>query len=272
MENSMTKRNSMQALAVLAIPVALLMLSIPAQADPFQGGGNGGQNFGPPPQATGRMQQGGPDGQGGMRQGHHSQLMQQLGLSQEQSQKIKAMMQQGRSQGQALHQQLKTKRQALMQYLQSPDATESKARALNGEINDIQRQLSELRLKTWFGMRAQLTPEQLQKLGQMKAQFGGGPEGNRRFGGQNGRMMQQRGQYGPGGGNGNSFGHGPDAGFAPQGPGFGNSPEFGQPMGGPRIGAARPLGPDAEMQNGPMPEDGPLPMDSNDEGPPGPDM
>jgi Spy/CpxP family protein refolding chaperone len=79
-----------------------------------------------------------------------------------------------------------------MQYLQSPNANESQARALNAEINDLQRQLSELRLKTWFGMRAQMTPEQIQKLNQMKGQFRGGQgNGDRHFGGPSGMMPLQ---------------------------------------------------------------------------------
>lgn len=285
----MTNRNPMQALAFLAIPAALLLLSVPAQADPFQGGDNG-RSFGPSTQqGNGHFRSGNMDQAGGQMQGQdrQGQMMQQLGLSQQQSQKIKALMQQGRTQSQALHQQLKTKRQALMQYLQSPDANESKARSLNAEINDIQRQLSELRLKTWFGMRAQMTPEQIQKMNQMKGKFGGGmgePGSGRRFGGQNGQpggygsqggfggrgmKMRQQGRYmGPdNNGDGPS---GPDAGFAPPAPNFNNQPGYGpqtssMPMNGLRIGAATPLGPDAEMQNGPIPENGP-PPDRNDEG------
>lgn len=216
----MTKRNPMQALAVLAIPAALLLLSVPAQADPFQGG-DAGQSFGSSPQSGRHFQQEGPNQQGGQMQGQdrHEQMMQQLGLSPEQRQKIKAIMQQGRTESQALHQQLKAKRQALMQYLQSSDANETRARSLNAEINDIQRQLSELRLKTWFAMRSLMTPEQIQKLGQMKSQFRGG-SGGRRFGGPDnqrqggpsgmmprqdrmiGSFHPQQGQYGPGPGNG----------------------------------------------------------------------
>jgi Spy/CpxP family protein refolding chaperone len=259
MENSMTKRNSMQhALVSLAIPAALLMLSVPAQADPFQSGGNGGQPVGAPPQATGHIQAEGPDQPGGG--SHRPPLMQQLGLSQEQSQKLKALMQQGRTQSQALHQQLRTKRQALMQYLQSPDATESNARALNGEINDIQRQLSELRLKTWFGMRAQMTPEQLQKLDRMKGQLGGGRGGpgggERRFGGPNGS--------GGGHGHGDCGPIGPSAGFMPP---RDNPAAYGQPADSPRIGSARPIGPDVDSWNGAFPDDGPPPPDGQEEGP-----
>lgn len=117
-----------------------------------------------------------PHGSGGQTPGkeaahadRHQQMMKELGLSPEQGQKVKSVMEQGRAQSKALREQLKAKRQAMMQYLQNPKATESGARSLNGDINDLQRQLSEIRLKTWFNLRAHLNPEQLQKLQAIKA-------------------------------------------------------------------------------------------------------
>ncbi len=100
----------------------------------------------------------------------HSQMEQALGLSPEQAQKVKAIMAHGKSQSEVLRRQLKTKREAMMRYVQSPSANEAGARSLNAEINELQRQLGEIRLKTWFSMRAELTPEQLEKLKALKAQ------------------------------------------------------------------------------------------------------
>lgn len=116
----------------------------------------------------------------------HQRYVEALGLSPEQSRKVQAIMSQGRAQGKALRAQLATKQQQMMRNLQSADANEAQARALNSEINDLQRQISEVRLKTWFAMRAELTPEQLVKLKEYKekrraeranraGQRGGGP-------------------------------------------------------------------------------------------------
>lgn len=94
----------------------------------------------------------------------HACFLSQLNLSKEQSKKVDSMMQEAHKQSQALKEQLHTKRHALMQYLQSPEANQDKALGMNNEINTLQRQLGELRLKTFFAIRGQLTPEQLQKL------------------------------------------------------------------------------------------------------------
>jgi len=94
----------------------------------------------------------------------HQCFLSQLDLSKEQSQKIKTIMAGGHKQSQALKSQLHAKKRGLMQYLQSPDANLNQALSQNNDINGMQRQLGELRLKTFFAMRAQLSPEQLQKL------------------------------------------------------------------------------------------------------------
>jgi periplasmic protein CpxP/Spy len=239
----MNQRNPLKAFAFLAVPAALLIISGPVLAQPFQGEGDGPQQRGA--HAMGKGHPGGP----GQRQGGgRSEMMEQLGLSAEQKQKVKALMEQGKSQSQALNQQLKTKRQAMMQYLQSPNASEATARSMNAEISDIQKNLSELRLKTWFGMRSILTPEQLQKLNQMKGKRPGSHmgQGNEGGGGQGpGRMHQQGqmgprrggmapGQFGPDGDDGSHHGPRPDSGYMPssgtrigylpQEPGF--QPEF----------------------------------------------
>lgn len=150
----MCNRMPLQKLAVLALPLALLLnlLPVSASADPSSQGG--------------RVQ-----GQAASHSAdeRHQQMVKELGLSPEQGQKVKSTMEQGRAQSQPLREQLKTKRKAMMQYLQTPNATEAGARALNSDINDLQRRLSEIRLKTWFSIRSQLNPEQLQKLQALKA-------------------------------------------------------------------------------------------------------
>lgn len=243
----MNQQSPLKALAFLAVPTALLLMSAPVWAEPFQGEGERPPQHGAHSMGKGHPQQVGGPRQQGQRPARRSQMMEQLGLSAEQKQKVKALMEQGKGQSKSLNEQLKTKRQAMMQYLQSPNASEAKAKSMNNEINDIQRQLSELRLKTWFDMRSILTPEQLQKLNQMKGKLPGGMGGGSGSFGEGGHrppggMMQQHGQmgprrgsmqhgqFGPGGGE-EGFGPGPDSGFVPQSPGFG-------PASGTRIGYA----------------------------------
>lgn len=153
----MYNRMPLQKLAVLGLPLALLLnlLTVSTWADPSSHGGRGqGQpNHSP---------SGSPDER-------HQHMIKELGLNPEQGQKVKSIMEQGRAQSQALREQLKAKRKSMMQYLQTPNATEAGARTLNSDINDLQRRLSEIRLKTWFSMRSQLNAEQLQKLQALKA-------------------------------------------------------------------------------------------------------
>lgn len=159
-------RNLLKAAIALMIPCAILLHPVAGLAE----------------QSMGRFGEGsgmrGPGGEGGPQM-----MLRQLGLSAEQNQKVRAIMEEGRSQSQALHQQLKSKRQAFMQYMHSSSASESRALSLMEEMNALQRQLSELRVRTWFKVRTNLTPEQLQRLSQMK------PPANR----MGGQMNDQRG-------------------------------------------------------------------------------
>lgn len=138
--------------------------------------------------------------------------MQQAGISQDQISAIKALMQQNRTQAQALHQQLRQKKQAMMEYVKSPDAKEGQALHMLNDVNALERKVSELRMKTFFAMRSKLTPEQWQKMQTLREQ-----------------QMQQRrqmhgGQNGFGGGpNGQGSGSG-GSGFAPGGQNFSGGP------------------------------------------------
>jgi Spy/CpxP family protein refolding chaperone len=91
-------------------------------------------------------------------------LLSKLNLSKEQSAKVKALVEQGKTESQALYQQVKEKREALMTYLKADDAIEAKALELNSEIQELKGHLGEMRLKTWFAIREQLTPEQRHSL------------------------------------------------------------------------------------------------------------
>jgi Spy/CpxP family protein refolding chaperone len=101
-------------------------------------------------------------------------MLQKLGLSPEQSRRVETLLQRGRAESQDLRRQLRERRQALMRYLSRPEATEAGARAQSSEIQALQNRLSEMRLKTWFAIRSQLTPEQIRKLGQPDKRNGSG--------------------------------------------------------------------------------------------------
>lgn len=144
-------RSLWKALAFLAIPGMLLMAWPACHADPAS------QNSARNSEAV-RAEWA----------ERHEQMARQLGLTPEQQKKFQTLRQQGRSQSQAQRQQLRSKRQALMQYLRTPQAMEARALQMQAEVNDLQKQMSEQRIKAWFQMRETLTPEQLQKLGQLK--------------------------------------------------------------------------------------------------------
>jgi hypothetical protein len=63
-----------------------------------------------------------------------------------------------------LHAKLKAQRQAYMEYLSSPNATEQQAANMSSEMNQTYAKLGDIRLKSWFETRQHLTPEQMQKL------------------------------------------------------------------------------------------------------------
>ena len=143
------------------------------------GGNMGGQQMGGPKQ--------GPRGGGG-------QMFERLNLTAEQKQKLQSVRQQKQGQGQQLHQQIEQKRKALMQYMTQPNASESKALSMSKEIANLQEQAAEMRIQTWFQMKAIFTPEQLQQLQQMRQQVGqrraqGGGGGGFK-GGMRGRMHE----------------------------------------------------------------------------------
>jgi Spy/CpxP family protein refolding chaperone len=105
---------------------------------------------------------------------HQRGMLQKLGLSPEQSRRVDALLQRGRAESEDLRRQLRERRQALMRYLKRPEATEAGARAQSTEIQTLQNRLNEMRLKTWFAIRSQLTPEQIRKLGQSDKRSGSG--------------------------------------------------------------------------------------------------
>jgi Spy/CpxP family protein refolding chaperone len=113
---------------------------------------------------------------------HHQKMMDELGLTPDQASKIKTIREQNHSQAKSLHDQLQGKRQSLMEYMSSDSADPAKAKAMQQDIDQLQGQLSTLRMNTWFEMKKNLTPEQLSKMQALREQHHqnrgqGGPSG-----------------------------------------------------------------------------------------------
>jgi periplasmic protein CpxP/Spy len=161
-----------------------------------QGGGPGMHRQG---QGQGqRMGQG--RGGGGM-----AQMMQKLGITDEQRQKMQAARQSGKAKMQGLRQETKAKRDELKTLMSSGSASDGQVYGLIDQIVQLQRQKMAGRYESIKELRTILTPEQFKAFESMRQQRKGkrGQRGNRRGG-------QGRGQHGGGNWQGNQGG--------PQGP------------------------------------------------------
>jgi len=95
---------------------------------------------------------------------HQEEMLNSLGLTDDQKTKIKAIKEQGRANNKALHEQVRNRRKALMDYVKSPNATESQAKVMNAEIGGLMAKLNEQRLNALFQMKTVLTAEQFDKM------------------------------------------------------------------------------------------------------------
>jgi Spy/CpxP family protein refolding chaperone len=135
----------------------------------FNGGGfrgkGGGQRFGGA-RPNRRDAEGGSfqKGQAGQERGGAMSFLKDLNLSEEQREKLKTMMQEGREKNHALREKSKGRYRAMMDYMADPAATEAKALEMQRDIQADQAKMSELRIQSWFKMRSVLTPEQLQQV------------------------------------------------------------------------------------------------------------
>lgn len=197
-----------------------------SDSPPGQGGGPGfaGPGAGPGP---GPGPGSGPrpdDGPGGR---HHRNMsfgmggmgkpldFSQLGLTDDQKAKIKAMRSKTQGKAKDLQQSIRDKRLEMRDLLFDPDATEQQIRAKKNELRQMQDQAETLMIDDFLGIRSVLTAEQKQKLPSIKPDFG--PPGGK-FG---------RGPFPPGGPQG-----GPPGGPGGMGPGnMGPPPDGGPPPG-----------------------------------------
>lgn len=98
------------------------------------------------------------------RDARRKEMQSKLGISDEQSAKLKAIREHNHGKAEQLHQQMRLKRQALMEYVSTPNSDPEKARAMQQEIDQLQKQISNLRMDAWFEMRKVLNPEQLRQM------------------------------------------------------------------------------------------------------------
>lgn len=100
-----------------------------------------------------------------------AKLGQTLQLSQEQKASLEKIQMEGKSKAVSLKSQLSKRRQEMLDYLSSTDAREEKANQMQHELAQLQEELSQLRITTWFQMRKILTPQQLETLSNFRARM-----------------------------------------------------------------------------------------------------
>lgn len=183
------------------------------------GWGEHGNGFGLPPGFDSRISQGEPEGLPGMGPGQRPQggqfgqgknpqgpgkFLEQLGLAEEQKEKLKAILQSNRQGKQGNRQAMQAKRQQLMQMLKTGSGSREQALALHQELSRQQSEMMAQRIRMAYDIRAILTPEQFSKFqALMQQQKGpGGPGGQKgfpggKFPGRKGGNMGMGGQ-GPG--------------------------------------------------------------------------
>ncbi|NUM88947.1 MAG: Spy/CpxP family protein refolding chaperone [Bdellovibrionales bacterium] len=102
-----------------------------------------------------------------------ARMAEELGLSQEQKDKMKEMREKSREQHQARRDSMQTAREELEKALQS-DATEKQLRAKFESLEKLQREFARERFEHVLAVRAILTPEQRTKF---RGMMGGGDRG-----------------------------------------------------------------------------------------------
>tara|TARA_B100000287_G_C20469630_1_gene716684 strand:- start:38 stop:559 length:522 start_codon:yes stop_codon:yes gene_type:complete len=93
-------------------------------------------------------------------------MKEKYGFSEQQLDQFKTIKDASKTEAQGLKDQIKTKRQAMMDYMTSPDATESQALKYHQEMADLMNQMGVLRIKTTFKMKDLMTPEQFTAFSQ----------------------------------------------------------------------------------------------------------
>ncbi len=127
-------------------------------------------------------------------------MMEKFGLTPEQMAEFKTLREESKAEAKTIKEELKQKRHAMMEYMQSSDATESEALSMNQEMAQLMSRMGGLRIKTLFKMKNAMTPEQFEKFVAHRKQARQKGQGNNRGhyggrqGGREGFQGRQRGQ------------------------------------------------------------------------------
>jgi len=106
------------------------------------------------------------------------ELFADLGLSSDQQQKVNAILQ-SKGEHKQEREQLRTKRQQLMEMIRQGSGSKEEAITLHRELSQQQSALMEKKIGTMYDLKAVLTPEQYQKLGEKIRQHKGHKFGGR---------------------------------------------------------------------------------------------
>ncbi len=108
----------------------------------------------------------GPAGEkdGKKMEAHMKKIEKQLGLSPDQEKKIEDNRQAHKDEFKKLFEDMKDKRKALNEEFDKPDFSEDRARAIQGEIKDLQGKMADGRLERLLEMKKILTPDQFKKF------------------------------------------------------------------------------------------------------------
>jgi Spy/CpxP family protein refolding chaperone len=106
---------------------------------------------------------------------HRLQWLQQLDLTPEQSEQIRAIHQQSQEDRDTLYQQLKAAKED-MRSLLSSDATAEELREQHQQLQNLQQQASDRRFETMLQIREVLTPEQRNQMAELMQKHRGSNE------------------------------------------------------------------------------------------------
>lgn len=101
-------------------------------------------------------------------EGIQKRIMEKLGLTQDQSDKLSQNRRTQHNEMEALRFSIKEKKIRLKQALEKPGATAASVAPLASELKDLQAKMVDLRISGVLKVKEILTPEQFQKLEEMK--------------------------------------------------------------------------------------------------------
>ncbi len=145
-------KKTMKMMAVYVVAVSLVLSAPAAFSQPACGPDSGEEG----------------DGRKGGRGGGFKEMFDKLDLTPEQQEQMKENRQSNREQMKATKDALSAERQALKQELQKPEIDKAAVDRTVSSIKELQGKMIDQRVEGFLAMKAILTPEQFQKLGEMK--------------------------------------------------------------------------------------------------------